>query len=85
MSLKISHRYPKAHAGMDEEKFDKDWLSMGRVVFRLKAQRVIGAALNRRREGSEFQGAILPNFKAPCRMRWRRYARCVLSSKADEQ
>jgi len=53
-SLRISHRYPKDHA-VDEETFDKSWLSQGRVLFRIKPITVAGSPFHRKLDWSAYK------------------------------
>jgi hypothetical protein len=41
MSLKITRRYPKG-AAVDEEEFDRQWLRLGQVVFRIRIESALG-------------------------------------------
>lgn len=59
ISYKISHRYPKGHADVDEEQFDRDWVALGRVVFRVKILTVAGSPLYKEHDRTASQGAVL--------------------------
>jgi nitroimidazol reductase NimA-like FMN-containing flavoprotein (pyridoxamine 5'-phosphate oxidase superfamily) len=67
MSLRISHRYPKGHV-VDEAAFDRNWLSLGKVLFRIRPIRATGTPFDHVAEDYA-ETALLPNerhrLKAP--------------------
>ncbi|MBV9994659.1 MAG: pyridoxamine 5'-phosphate oxidase family protein [Caulobacteraceae bacterium] len=59
MCLKISHRYPKGHV-VDEAEFDRNWLSLGKALFRIHIKRAFGTPFDYVPENYA-ETALLPN------------------------
>jgi hypothetical protein len=54
MSLKITRRYPKGDA-IDEDAFDREWLQLGQVLFRIRISSAIGIPVGQDKMGAALQ------------------------------